>query len=97
MRPKYSFGLDGPSAFSRPAADVQGEILEPFFDSHEWEYARDYFTEGPAMYVNRKPTAIGGLEVFGIIVGFIGTCFAKKIFDEVYERTLKRPIGAFLP
>jgi hypothetical protein len=29
-------------------------------------------------------------------VGFIGTCFAKKIFDEVYERTLKRPIGAFL-
>ena len=96
MRPKYSFGLDGPSAFSRPAADVQGEILEPFFDSHEWEYARDYFTEGPAMYVNRKPTAIGGLEVFGIIVGFIGTCFAKKIFDEVYERTLKRPIGAFL-
>lgn len=24
---------------------------------------------------------------------FIGTCFGKKIFDEVYERTLKRPIG----
>lgn len=27
---------------------------------------------------------------------FIGSCFAKKIFDEVYERTLKRPIGAQL-
>ncbi|RLM53012.1 hypothetical protein DVK02_15385 [Halobellus sp. Atlit-31R] len=27
-------------------------------------------------------------------MGFIGSCFAKKIFDEVYERTLKRPIGA---
>ncbi len=24
---------------------------------------------------------------------FIGTCFAQKVFDEVYERTLKRPIG----
>lgn len=27
---------------------------------------------------------------------FICTCFAKKIFDEIYERTLKRPIGAQL-
>ena len=27
---------------------------------------------------------------------FIGTCFAKKIFDEVHERMLKRPVGAQL-
>jgi hypothetical protein len=31
-----------------------------------------------------------------VVIGFIGTCFGKKIFDEVYERTLKRPIGAQL-
>jgi hypothetical protein len=80
----------------RPAADAQGEVLEPFFESSDWEYARDYFLDLPALRVNRKPTALGGLEVFGVVFAFIGTCFAKKIFDEVYERTLKRPIGAFL-
>ena len=31
--------------------------------------------------------------MFGIVFCFIGTCFAKKIFDEVYDRTAKRPIA----
>lgn len=31
-----------------------------------------------------------------LITGGTSTCFAKKMFDEVYERTLKRPIGAQL-
>jgi hypothetical protein len=80
----------------RPAADAQGEVLEPFFESAEWEYAREYFSDVPALHVNRKPTALVGLEVFGVVFAFIETCFAKKIFDEVYERILKRPIGEFL-
>jgi hypothetical protein len=95
MHVKYCFGLDGSAPFMRPAADAL-EVLQPFFESDEWEYAPEYFTSAPALYLNRSPQAMSGLEVFGVIFGFIGTCFAKKLFDEVYERTLKRPIGAYL-
>lgn len=95
MHAKYSFGLDGSAPFMRTAADAL-EVLESFFESDEWEYAPEYFTDAPALYVNRSPQAMSGLEVFGVILGFIGTCFAKKIFDEVYDRTLKRPVGAYL-
>jgi len=92
----YSFGLEGQSHFMRPAAEIQGEIVEPFFESEGWHYDRDYFERIPALYQNRRPTALAGLEIVGVVMGFIGTCFAKKVFDEVYERTLKRPIGAQL-
>jgi len=93
---RYSFGLEGSTRFLRPAADAQGEVLEPFFDAADWEYAPEYFTQVPALHLNRRPTALSGVEVFGVILVFIGTCFAKKIFDEVYERTLKRPVAAYL-
>jgi len=93
---RYCFGLEGSAQFIRAAADAQGEVMEPFFDGTNWEYAPDYFHEVPALHQQRRPTAFGGLEVFGIVIGFIGTCFAKKIFDEVYERTLKRPIATQL-
>jgi hypothetical protein len=93
---RYSFGLEGPSHFLRPASEAQGEVVEPFFEDGEWEYDPGYFDKIPALYQRRQPTAIGELELLGVVVAFIGTCFAKKIFDEVYERTLKRPIGAQL-
>jgi hypothetical protein len=90
----YSFGLEGQSHFMRPAAEIQCEIVEPFFEAEGWLYDRDYFERIPALYRNKRPTALAGLEIAGVVMGFIGTCFAKKVFDEVYERTLKRPIGA---
>lgn len=80
----------------RPALDALDEVLEPFFLSDEWEEAPDYFVDPPALHLNRNPQAMSGLEIFGVAFCFIGTCFAKKIFDEVYERTLKRPVGACL-
>jgi hypothetical protein len=92
----YSFGLEGQSHFIRLAAEIQGEIVEPFFEADGWRYDREYFERIPALYQNKRSTALSGLEVVGVVMGFIGTCFAKKIFDEVYERTLKRPIGAQL-
>ena len=92
----YSFGLEGQSHFLRQAAEIQGEIVEPFFKTEGWVYDRDYFERIPALYWNKQPTALAGLEIAGVVMGFIGTCFAKKVFDEVYERTLKRPIGAQL-
>jgi len=94
---RYSFGLEGSSHFMRSATEAQEEVLEPFFKDADWQYAPNYFTDLPALYLNRKPTALlNGIEIFGVIVGFIGTYFATKIFDEVYERTLKRPIGEYL-
>lgn len=94
---RYSFGIEGQSHFLRPAAEVQEEFIEPFFESDGWQYDRGYFARIPALYRRSQPTALGGLEgVAGVVMCFLGTCFAKKIFDEVYERTLKRPIGAQL-
>lgn len=92
-RARYSLGLGGSSNFLRVGADAQGDVMEPFFNEKDWEYAPTYFDSIPALYQSRRPTALGGLEVFGIVVTFIGSCFAKKIFDEIYERTLKRPIA----
>ena len=93
---RYTFGHEGQSYFLRPALDIQGATVEPFFESGGWQHDHDYFARIPALYQSRQPTALGGLEVAGVVIGFIGSCFAKKIFDEVYERTLKRPIGAQL-
>lgn len=93
---RYTFGIKGQSYFLRAALDIQEAVVEPFFDSDGWHYDHDYFARIPALYHSRRPTALGGLEVAGIVMCFVGSCFAKKIFDEVYERTLKRPIGAQL-
>lgn len=93
---RYTFGHQGQSHFLRPALDIQAAVVEPFFASEGWQYDRDYFARIPALYQSSQPTALGGMEVAGVVMCFIASCFAKKIFDEVYERTLKRPIGAQL-
>jgi hypothetical protein len=94
--PRYSFGISGIHHFLLPASEVQVEVVEPFFDTPEWQYDRAYFETIPALRQTRTVTALGGLDIVLIVTSFIGTCFAKKIFDDVYERTLKRPIGAQL-
>jgi hypothetical protein len=93
---RYSFGVEGNAYFMRAAADAQEEVIEPFFESPGWEYAPQFFNALPALKQRHRPTAFGGLEIFGTFVVFIGSCFAKKIFDEIYDRTLKRPIAAQL-
>ncbi|GAB4057398.1 hypothetical protein [Uliginosibacterium sediminicola] len=90
----YSFAAEGQSHFFRVLADVEEEILEPFFNTDGWKYSREYFETIPAFYQNKQLTALGGLEIVGTVMCFIGTCFAKKIFDDFYEKTLKRPVGA---
>ncbi|AVT04640.1 hypothetical protein [Paracidovorax avenae] len=93
---RYTFGHEGQNHFLRPAIEIQGAVIEPFFENDGWQYDNDYFVRIPALYQSRRPTALGGFEIAGVVMCFIGTCFAKKIFDEIYERTLKRPIGAQL-
>lgn len=93
---RYTFANEGQNHFLLPAIEVQMAVIEPFFESEGWKYDSDYFGRIPALHQSRRPTAMGGLEVAGIVMCFIGTYFATKIFDEIYERTLKRPIGAQL-
>ncbi|RZI62555.1 MAG: hypothetical protein EOP37_03070 [Rubrivivax sp.] len=93
---RYTFGFHGSMHLLLPAGEVQEETVEPFFENGDWLYDPHYFEQIPALFERRQPTALGGLDIAGVVVCFIGTCFAKKIFDEVYERTLKRPIGAQL-
>lgn len=93
---RYSFGLEGSTHLLRPSIDAIEETLEPFFHTDGWQYDQKYFEAVPALYRRTQPTALGGGEVVLVVMGFLGTCFAKKIFDEVYERTLKRPVGAQL-
>lgn len=90
---RYLFGFHGSMHLLRSAGEVQEETVEPFFENDDWKYDPDYFERIPALFERRQPTALGGLEIAGVVVCFLGTCFAKKMFDEVYERTLKRPIG----
>lgn len=93
---RYNFGIEGNAYFMRAAAEAQEEILEPFFGNPGWEFAPNFFSALPSLNQQHRPTAFGGLEIFGTFVLFIGSCFTKKIFDEIYERTLKRPIAAQL-
>lgn len=94
--PRYCFSLEGSAYLMRAAAEAQGEVLEPFFETPDWEYDSNVFLALPALAQNRRPMAFGLGEVAIYICGFIATCFGKKIFDEVYDRTAKRPIGAML-
>lgn len=89
----YCFGVQGTSPFIRAVADSQVEGLESFFDDVRWQYTSDYFKNIPALQQDNRVMALGGAEIFGVITAFIGSCFAKKIFDEVYDRILKRPIS----
>lgn len=92
----YSFGTQGAPYFIRAASEIQGNIVEPFFDSDGWQYDRWYFDHIPALSLHKQPTALGGMQVAGIVFGFLATCFAEKIFDEFYDRLLARPIGNFI-
>lgn len=92
---RYAFGIEGSMHLMRPAIETQA-VIEQFFESDDWHYDRKYFEEIPALYRRTQPTMLAGWDVALVLMTFIGSCFGKKIFDEVYERTLKRPIGAQL-
>ena len=93
---KYSFGAEGNRHVLLAAADALAETQQQFFESSNLDYSPEYFNKIPAL---RQPLAVvawGGFEIIATLIVFISSCFAKKIFDEIYERTLKRPIAAQL-
>lgn len=92
----YCFVVKGSANFLRAYADVQEEVLEPFFSTEEWDFSSNAFDTIAALDLDRQPKAAFGFDTAIVIMGFFGTCFAKKVFDEFYERTAKRPIGVML-
>ncbi len=92
--PYYCFGAEGNAEFHRAVADAEEEHLQPFFTDAGWQYDQAHFEAVSALKQDTGATNLFGMaSVFAI---FVGTCFAKKIFDELYDRTLKRPISKFL-
>lgn len=89
---RYCFFAAGSAEFFRAVADAESQHLRGFFIEHNWQLSRE-LVSGPTLQGRTLNLDVGVLGVVGI---FIGTCFAKKIFDEVYNRTLKRPIASFL-
>lgn len=93
---KYTFGLHGQSHFMRAAIEVLEPLENCLLNSGDWEQSTEYFNNIPSLFEESSPTALSGLEIIGGVMAFTATCFAKKVFDEFYERLLKRPVGAYI-
>ena len=90
---KYMFGLEGQQHFLRAAIDAL-EPIERALEEDDWEESPESFKSNPTLYKRQAPTAISGIEIVRGLAFFTATCFGKKVFDEFYDRLLKRPVGA---
>lgn len=70
--------------------------LDNFYAADTWQENPAYFEGIPHLRQNKNVRALGLPEIIGGFTIFVASCFAKKVFDELYDRTLKRPIGEFL-
>ena len=92
---RYCFFAAGDADFFRAVADAERRYLAGFLASSDWELSTESVQSVPAL--RSQPGAMNvGLGAVAVVGLFITTCFGRKIFDEVYNRTLKRPIAAFL-
>lgn len=92
----YCVGCEGNSRFIRASADAFESVLEEYFCGGAWSQDSSLPRRVPSLVQSERPRALGAAEVAGAFVVFIATCFGKKIFDEFYERLLKRPLAPFL-
>lgn len=92
----YCFGGQGNAEFFRAAADAIDATLSGFFRDSAWAKDAEWVRGIPVLAQNERPQALGFIEVAGAFTIFIATCFGKKIFDEVYDRLLKRPLAPFI-
>lgn len=89
---KYILGLEGQQHFLRAAIDAL-EPLEQALKEGDWEESPESFKNNPTLYTYQRPTAISGIEIVGGLALFTATYFGTKVFDEFYDRLLKRPVG----
>ncbi|WP_338802736.1 hypothetical protein V9L13_13345 [Pseudomonas sp. RSB 5.4] len=96
MKTTYTFALEGHSRFISEVTTIRENYLDPMLESEDWDYSSKSFQDIPSLRLDFRPKALGGLEIAGTVILFLGTCFAKKVFDEFYDRLLKRPVGAMV-
>jgi hypothetical protein len=94
----YCYLSAGNSQFIRAVAGALDGTLDTFFVESDWRQDRDLPRRMAPMLADLegKPQALGGWEVAGAFAIFMASCFGKKIFDEFYDRLLKRPLGPFI-
>ncbi len=98
MPSHYCYHSAGNAQFIRAVADGLEGTLDSFFVESEWMQDKDLPSRvSPVLRdLEGKPQALGGWEITGAFAIFMATCFGKKIFDEFYDRLLKRPLGPFI-
>jgi hypothetical protein len=92
---KFTFVAQGNSHFLKAVADAL-ETFETLEKSGEWAQETDYFRKMSPAASEGRPFALAFGEIAGAFAFFMASCFGKKIFDEIYDRTAKRPIAEFL-
>jgi hypothetical protein len=92
----YCFGCEGNASFIRAVVDAADSTIDVFFSGSDWEQDSSLPRRVPYLQQDESIRAFGFLEVAGGFTIFVASCFGKKIFDEIYERTLKRPLTPFL-
>jgi hypothetical protein len=93
---RYNFGSHGNSKFLRAVADALDETFSSYFENETWQEDALLLRQVPQLHQTESVHNCALIDVAGTFTLFIATCFSKKLFDDVYERTLKRPIGSLL-
>jgi hypothetical protein len=92
----YCLAIEGNSQLIRTILEASAGTLDEFFDQPEWKQDSALPMRVPQLSPDVSVRNLGLLEVAGGITMFILSCFGKKIFDEIYDRTLKRPLAPLL-
>ena len=90
---RYAFGSEGNSALFRAVADAMEGTIASYYGNLGWREDHAFPRRVPHLRQDESVRNVGFLEVAGVFSIFVASCFGKKIFDELYDRTAKRPIG----
>lgn len=93
---RYAYASEGNAQFLRAVADSLAETLDEYCSSNGWRVDADNFRQVAHLPDEGLPNALSWNELAGVFTIFVGSWFSTKLFDEVYSRTAKRPIGKFL-
>jgi hypothetical protein len=92
----YCFVTGGNANFIRDVANAMESTISDFYSGEKWFQDSTYFGRVPPLQLDKTVKALGVVEVAGVFAIFVVSQFAANIFDEIYDRTLKRPIDIFL-
>ncbi|MCW5645177.1 MAG: hypothetical protein KIT63_24000 [Rhodoferax sp.] len=96
--PHHSFAIavQGSATLVRAVADVMGETIGEYYRALEWEENPAFPRGVVSLQQDERVRNIGFVDIAGVLSIFVLSWFSKKILDEVYDRTAKRPIAEFL-